>query len=160
MLAIAGIISVAKCSAVHSLCHSGNRIRQWSGNRCVFAIPREFSFHSHSLKIPYWGIKHSSHNFSRQNGIFFPGAGSQCDIFFKIVKYIDTVSRRIPLFLEIKTQKKVPKILANILSDALRHPKPFFARDRAKFFQIPIALPIPSKFLQEGMSRFPTPIPS
>jgi len=27
-----------------SRCHSGNGIREWSGNRCVFAFPREFSF--------------------------------------------------------------------------------------------------------------------
>jgi len=28
----------------HSLYHSGNGIREWSGNRCVFTIPREFPF--------------------------------------------------------------------------------------------------------------------
>ena len=28
----------------HLLCHSGNGIREWSGNRCVFAIPHEFPF--------------------------------------------------------------------------------------------------------------------
>ena len=31
-------------SGGHSLCHSGNGIREWSGNRCMFAIPREFPF--------------------------------------------------------------------------------------------------------------------
>ena len=31
-------------SGVHSLCHSGNGIREWSGNRCMFAIPRQFPF--------------------------------------------------------------------------------------------------------------------
>jgi len=43
--------------------------------------------------------------------------GSQFDMLFKIVKYIDIVSHRTSLFLEIETQKKVPKILANTLSD-------------------------------------------
>jgi len=28
----------------HSLCHSGNGIHEWSGNPCVFVIPREFLF--------------------------------------------------------------------------------------------------------------------
>jgi len=31
-------------SGGHSLCHSGNGIREWSGNRCMFVIPREFPF--------------------------------------------------------------------------------------------------------------------
>jgi len=34
--------TTTKTSYGHSLCHSGNDIRKWSGNRCVFAIPREF----------------------------------------------------------------------------------------------------------------------
>jgi len=36
--------TTTKTSYGHSLCHSGNDIRKWSGNRCVFAIPREFPF--------------------------------------------------------------------------------------------------------------------
>ena len=31
-------------SGGHSHNHSGNGIREWSGNRCMFAIPREFPF--------------------------------------------------------------------------------------------------------------------
>jgi len=73
--------------------------------------------------------------------IFSLGLGSQCEMFFKIVKYIGILSRRSPLFLEIITQKTIPQIFANTLSesDALRHPK--------KSFQIPIPLPIPSKVI-------------
>ena len=39
-----GRTSVQLSSDGHSLGHSGNGIREWSGNRCVFAIPREFPF--------------------------------------------------------------------------------------------------------------------
>jgi hypothetical protein len=40
-------------SAGHSLCHSGNAIREWLLNRhgCVFAIPGEIPFHSHALQM-------------------------------------------------------------------------------------------------------------
>ena len=42
-------------------------------------------------------------------------------LFVKIVKYMNIVSRGTPLFVEMKTQKKVPEILAKTLSDALQH---------------------------------------
>jgi len=37
------------------------------------------------------------------------GMGFQCDLFSKIVKYNDMVSRRTPHFLKLKLQKKYPK---------------------------------------------------
>jgi len=83
--------------------------------------------------------------------------GSQFDMFFKIVEYIDIVSRRTPLFLEIKSQKKVPKILANILFDALRHPqKDFPARPRNFTFKFPGHSPSHSlTVLRKGNESFP-----
>jgi len=58
--------ATSESSAGRSLCHLGNAIRKWSGNRCVFAIPREFSLPFHSPKIPLMG---------NQNGIFHPDCG-------------------------------------------------------------------------------------
>ena len=67
----------SKNNAVHFFCHTGNGTREWSGNRCVFAIPRKFPLHSRSLTIPWWGggVNHPNHDFYHQNGIFLPGVG-------------------------------------------------------------------------------------
>jgi len=43
----------SESSAGRNLCHLGNAIRKLSGNRCVFAIPREIPITIHSLKIPF-----------------------------------------------------------------------------------------------------------
>jgi len=89
--------------------------------------------------------------------------GSQFDMFFKIVEHIDIVSRSTPFFLEIKSQKKVPKILANIYSSTCYgiHKK-IFPRDRAILpsNSRAIPLPIPSQFSEKGTSHSPIPIPS
>jgi len=65
------------------------------------------------------------------------GMGSQLDMFLQIVKYIDIVSRRTPLFLEVTTLRKVPKILADTIYDALRHAKKNCANS---FFPFPLPL--------------------
>jgi len=70
-----------------------------------------------------------------------------------IVKYIDIVSRYTPLLFEIKIQKKTKKFHKYALRRATTS-RIFFPRDRAKFFQISIPLPIPSKFSKKRMSPF------
>jgi len=83
-------------------------------------------------------------------------------MFFKIVEHIDIVSRSTPLFLEINSQKKVPKILANIYSSTRYgiHKK-IFPRDRAIFLQIPGPFPFPfphsSQERERVIPRFPFP---
>ena len=115
----------SKNNAVHFFCHTGNGTREWSGKRCVFATPREFPLHSRSLTISWWGGGGQITQitiFATKMAFSYLGWGSQSDMCFQIVKYIYTVSRRTPLFLEVTTQRKVPKILADTIYDTPRHP--------------------------------------
>jgi len=52
------LLSSLQISGGHSLCHSGNGIREWSENRCVFAIPREFPF---SFPFPQNSLEGGGH---------------------------------------------------------------------------------------------------
>jgi len=105
------------------------------------------------------------------------GMGFQCDLYFKIVKYIDVVSRRTPLFLKLKLQKGTQNSRKQTLSRAttsnffflrghnyFKSPDPWeimlvIGKPTGRSIMISSPLTISSKFSEKGVSHSPIPIP-
>ena len=141
-----------------------NGIREWSGNRCVFGIPREFPF-----PFPF------PQNSLGGGGSFTP-AKKKAEIGLRPTQWLKlevTVVRgkgwglSSSLFSEKKTfilerlehLQKSWFFDANYLSDSLAIPKKNCVHSQSSF-EFPIPLPFPSKFWEKRMSYFPIPIPS
>ena len=159
----------------HSLCHSGNGIREWSGNRCVFGIPREFSFPFPFPQNSLGGGVVIRMIVTRARVTIFPPR-KKAEIGLRPTQWLKlevTVVRgkgwglSSSLFSEKKTfilerlehLQKSWFFDANYLSDSLAIPKTNCVHSQSSF-EFPIPLPIPSKFWEKRMSYFPIPIPS